>query len=488
MSEVQADAEVVSTGPELEYPALAPRQVTLRDRVTVATLVPFASADDVPRPLLKYLSDQFNKEIEKGDTYAMSEPIPLAQFGRYWFSSFGVVMLLGDIESAEQTHSMDRAGANWTKICLGGFHIRPNYPGRSSHVCNGTFIVTDAARNKGVGRLMGESYLEWSPRLGYTYAVFNLVYESNVASCRLWDSLGFKRIGRVPGGGQLKSQPGEYVDAIIYGRTLSLDGEDSVSQDRFEKIRYYLKHSKYPRGADRAEKSRLRSAATHYKLTGGEDGEPERLMLKDKEVVSDPQQQYEIAQEVHLKQHAGINKTTAAIAIKYHWVRIKETVNRVIRDCPQCKETLKLPPIPGTKEEDSSPSVGASDVPDQSMEVDHSKQAIEIPQEMDEAPDESPSHNPFMNPQPPATQQQQQHAMAGGFAPVPHMNISNFDDLMRYHTANNAYQMMVDDGSDPFRQEVLGLMNPPSHDLQHDAELLAKFEYGSPSEGNYDFT
>lgn len=165
MSEVQADAEVVPTGPEPEYPALAPRQVTLRDRVTVATLVPFASADDVPRPLLKYLSDQFNKEIEKGDTYAMSEPIPLAQFGRYWFSSFGVVMLLGDIESAEQTHSMDRAGANWTKICLGGFHIRPNYPGRSSHVCNGTFIVTDAARNKGVGRLMGESYLEWSPRL-----------------------------------------------------------------------------------------------------------------------------------------------------------------------------------------------------------------------------------------------------------------------------------------------------------------------------------
>ncbi len=167
MSEVHGDAEPVATGSEqMEYPlALTPRQVTLRDRVTVATLMPFASADDVPRPLLKYLSDQFNKEIEKGDTYAMTEPIPLTQFGRYWFSNFGVVMLLGDIQSVEQTHSMDRAGANWTKICLGGFHIRPNYPGRSSHVCNGTFIVTDAARNKGVGRLMGEAYLEWAPRL-----------------------------------------------------------------------------------------------------------------------------------------------------------------------------------------------------------------------------------------------------------------------------------------------------------------------------------
>jgi len=293
-----------------------------------------------------------------------------------------------------------------------------------------------------------------------------------------------------------------------------------VTQDRFEKIRYYLKHSKYPRGADRAEKSRLRSAATHYKLIEGENGEPEKLMLKDKEVVSDPQQQYEIAQEVHLKQHAGINKTTAAIAIQYHWVRIKETVNRVIRDCPQCKETLKVPPVPEMKDDDPSVTVEEPDMAEDTMDQ-HSKETVDVSQAMDEAPDISPHHNPFMNPSIPATvpgtvhpmtnftpmpldpqimaqqqlrrYQQQQNAMAGVFPPgPPNMNFTNFDDAMRYHTANNAYQMMVDDGSDPFRQEVLGLMNPPSHDLphdlQHDAELLAKYEYGSPSDGNYDFT
>jgi len=33
---------------------------------------------------------------------------------------------------------------------------------------------------------------------GYIYSVFNLVYVSNVASCRLWDSLGFDRIGTSP--------------------------------------------------------------------------------------------------------------------------------------------------------------------------------------------------------------------------------------------------------------------------------------------------
>ncbi len=131
------------------------------------------------------------------------------------------------------------------------------------------------------------------------------------------------------------------MDAIIYGRDLGPGGEDFVSEERFDKIRYYLKHNNYPTGADRAEKSRLRSAATHYKLIGGENGEPERLMLKGKEVISDPQSQYEIARHAHIQAHGGINKTTATIATKYHWVRIKETVSLVIKNCTECKEAGK---------------------------------------------------------------------------------------------------------------------------------------------------
>ncbi|KAF3491286.1 SPT10 [Arthroderma uncinatum] len=332
-----------NTGSPQLPPAIFPRQVTLRDRVTVATLIPFSSAQEVPHSLLAYLCDQLNKEIEKGDTYPFLNPLTLEAFGTDWFSNFAAVMLLGDIPTISHVQSLETIGADWGKICLGSFNIKPNYPGRSSHICNGAFLVTDASRNRGVGRLMGECYLEWAPQMGYTYAVFNLVYETNVASCRIWDALGFKRIGRIPGCGNLRSYPGQLIDAIIYGRDLGPEGEDFVSEERFDKIRYYLKHSKYPSGADRAEKSRLRSAATHYKLVGGDKGEPEKLMLKDKEVVSDPQQQYEIARKIHQQQHGGINKTTATIALKYHWVRIKETVSMVIKNCPQCKEGPKAP-------------------------------------------------------------------------------------------------------------------------------------------------
>jgi GNAT superfamily N-acetyltransferase len=318
-------------------PAITPRHVTLRDRQTVATVVPFASRHQVPESLLVYLCEQFNKEIEGGDTYPMMDPITVDKFASYWFQNFGGIMLLGHIESPADVVE----GKDWSKECLGTFYIKPNYPGRSSHICNAGFIVTDASRNRGVGRLMGETYLDWAPKLGYKYSVFNLVYETNVASCKIWDALGFKRIGRVKGAGNLKSHPDRLVDAIIYGRDLGDSpggpgSDELVSEERFDKIKFYLKTGRYPNGADRAEKSRLRSAATHYKLLDGDI-----LMLKDKEVISDPQRQYEIARSVHNQTHGGINKTTATIAEKYHWSRIKETVSDVIRNCAECKDTSK---------------------------------------------------------------------------------------------------------------------------------------------------
>ncbi|KAI8676533.1 hypothetical protein LRP88_10459 [Fusarium phalaenopsidis] len=334
------------------FPAdIVPRQVTLRDRQTVATIVPFASRHQVPESLLAYLCDQINKEIEGGDTYPMMEPFAADKFAAYWFQNFGAIMLLGNVERAEDVVE----GKDWSRECLGSFYIKPNYPGRSSHVCNAGFLVTDASRNRGVGRLMGEAYLDWAPRLGYTYSVFNLVYETNVASCRIWDALGFKRIGRVKGCGNLRSYPGQLIDAIIYGRDLApRESEELVSEERFDKIKFYLKYGEYPNGADRAEKSRLRSAATHYKLLDGD-----KLMLKDKEVISDPARQFEIARRVHNQQHGGINKTTATIAEKYHWSRIKETVSDVIRSCVDCKELGKTPNPGGARKSASANNHGA---------------------------------------------------------------------------------------------------------------------------------
>lgn len=181
------------------------------------------------------------------------------------------------------------------------------------------------------------------------------------------------------------------MDAIIYGRDLKAEGETDQSEERFDKIRYYLRHQLYPQGADRSEKSRLRSAATHYKLVGGQEGVPEKLFLKDKEVISDPQAQYEIAKQIHDQAHGGINKTTAIIATKYHWIRIKETVSHVIKNCPECKDVNKPPMIRAENRPGRSKTI--DEAPPTLSEVTQPPPAPDVPS----APEENLATNDMAN-------------------------------------------------------------------------------------------
>lgn len=72
-------------------------------------------------------------------------------------------MLVGDIKSISDVSKM--GDVDWSTQCLGSFYVKPNYPGRSSHVCNAGFLVTAARRNAGVGKLLAQAYLEWAPKL-----------------------------------------------------------------------------------------------------------------------------------------------------------------------------------------------------------------------------------------------------------------------------------------------------------------------------------
>ena len=96
-------------------PDITLRQVTLRDRVTIATLVPFSSPHQAPHKLTSYLCELLNREIDKGDTYPMMEPMPLSSFGPYWFANFGAVMILGDLQSVEEVTQMEERGVDWAK-------------------------------------------------------------------------------------------------------------------------------------------------------------------------------------------------------------------------------------------------------------------------------------------------------------------------------------------------------------------------------------
>lgn len=314
--------------PDQHFHVLMPSYtVLLKDGETTATIYPIHDGNNLPPGLLAFLADEFNMEVERGDTFPFFDTLGIDDFRNYWFGAFAAVMVLGD------ELQLDRQ-RQWEKECLGSFFIKANFPGRSSHICTGGFLVNAGIRGKGIGKTLTECFLDWAPKLGFTSAVFNLIFETNVGTRRIFESLNFKRIGKIKAAGILKGNENA-VDAIIYGKELVHPTENNQGTYRFDKIKYYLETGRYPPLIDRQEKSRLRSSASHYKLING------KLTLKGKEVISDPVRQLQICTQYHLMNHGGINKTTSAITDRFHWTRIKDTVAQAIRNCDECRDPMK---------------------------------------------------------------------------------------------------------------------------------------------------
>ena len=81
---------------------------------------------------------------------------------------------------------------------LGTYYIRPNQPGRGSHICNCGYITSQAARGRGIASAMCEHSQQIAREFGFTGMQFNLVVETNTGAVRLWEKLGFDTIGRLP--------------------------------------------------------------------------------------------------------------------------------------------------------------------------------------------------------------------------------------------------------------------------------------------------
>ena len=82
---------------------------------------------------------------------------------------------------------------------LGTAHWGPNRPGRGAHIATGSFMVDPAASGRGVGRALGEYVVASARAAGFRGIQFNAVVETNTAAVQLWQDLGFRIIGTVPG-------------------------------------------------------------------------------------------------------------------------------------------------------------------------------------------------------------------------------------------------------------------------------------------------
>ena len=101
---------------------------------------------------------------------------------------------------------------------LGLYILHPNNVGRCGHQANASYAVSSVARGRGVGEALVRHSLARAAELGYRLLIFNAVVASNTHAIRLYERLGFQRIGTVPGGFLLKD--GTWSDIILYYHTL----------------------------------------------------------------------------------------------------------------------------------------------------------------------------------------------------------------------------------------------------------------------------
>lgn len=136
-----------------------------------------------------------NEVIKEGMSWPFEEPLSDSAFRNYFLAHTALVARSEDGE------------------VIGAFYCKPNFPGRCSHYCNGGFITDPRFRRQGIAYLMGKVFLRIARDLGFHSVLFNLVFTSNIASIKLWDSLGFTRLALLPKVGRLRV--GEY-DAVQY--------------------------------------------------------------------------------------------------------------------------------------------------------------------------------------------------------------------------------------------------------------------------------
>lgn len=144
----------------------------------------------------------FHEVVAAGDTYALDPNISRDDALAYWF--------------ARGTHTYV---AEEPDIGVTGTYIlRPNQSGGGSHVANAGFMVSARARGQGIGRVMAEHCLSEAGRLGFRAMQFNYVISTNTAAIRLWQDLGFKIVGTLPGA--FRHPEKGYVDVLVMYRSL----------------------------------------------------------------------------------------------------------------------------------------------------------------------------------------------------------------------------------------------------------------------------
>ena len=95
---------------------------------------------------------------------------------------------------------------------VGLYILHPNNVGRCGHICNASYAVKSNVRGKHVGEKLVLDCLTKGKELGFRILQFNAVVATNIHARHLYQRLGFKELGIIPGG--FRMPDGSYEDIV----------------------------------------------------------------------------------------------------------------------------------------------------------------------------------------------------------------------------------------------------------------------------------
>ena len=136
-----------------------------------------------------------------GETYTLARDMGREEALAYWFSA------------EKETFVWEEDGQ-----ILGTYFLKANQQGGGAHVANCGYVTAVAAQGRGIARAMCLHSLERAKERRFRGMQFNFVLSTNERAVKLWLSLGFEVVGRLPGAFRHPEQG--FVDALVMYRDI----------------------------------------------------------------------------------------------------------------------------------------------------------------------------------------------------------------------------------------------------------------------------
>lgn len=150
------------------------------------------SADDIPA-----MKDIWNEVVDEGVAFPQEDELTDGSAREVF---------------AQQTYC--GVAADEDGKVYGMYILHPNNVGRCGHIANASYAVSSESRGLHIGEKLVRDCIAQAKAHGFGILQFNAVVATNIHARHLYERIGFKQLGTIPGG--FRMDDGHYEDICPY--------------------------------------------------------------------------------------------------------------------------------------------------------------------------------------------------------------------------------------------------------------------------------